>query len=232
MRMTFHLPKIVLRKRRCYCAAVILIFLMLSGCCIECKDKPGVVVHGDWSLELNRSRAIERISEWAPCDSGEEYSSSGLRKKKKGHHAPCGKWGCLICALGPNAGENDAENEEEESQRPLTVTPPQYMGQQYPWLYPNPFYPGLPHPGISPLYAGVPGQGTPFGGFAPQPVPVINPRTGQQHFMQPVMPGQPGVLMLHAQNGQPVMVNPNIPAPLPPPSPYPGMPPAILAVRR
>ncbi len=196
MRTSFHLPKTVLQKRRC-CAAVVLIILTLSGCCIETKDKPGIVVRGDWALELNRSRAIE----WVAYDSGDR--SSGIRKKKKGHHAPCGKWGCLLCALGPNTGEEESETEEE--QKPLTVTPPQYMGQ----------YPLLPPPlsGISPFYAGPPpGLGGPLPPFmppfVPQPVPVINPRTGQQQLMQPVMPGQPGMLMLHAQNGQPVMVNP------------------------
>jgi len=211
MRISFHSPKTVFEKHRCY-AAVILVVLTLSGCCIETKNKPGVVVRGDWAFELNRSRAMERSSEWNPY--AYESDDCGSRKTK-GHQAPCGRWGCLICALGPSAGEEDSETGEEK--KPLTVTPPQYLGQ-----YPM-FHPGLPHPGISPLYAGVPGFGVPFGSPLPPPVQVINPRTGQQLLMQPVMPGQPGVLMLHAQNGQPVMVNPMPPLPTQFPSPLPPL---------
>ncbi len=222
MRTLFPLPGSVLRQSRCVHAAAVLILLALSGCCIECKDKPGVVLRGDWSVELNRSRAIERVSEWVPCDPGEDSSGGRRKKRKDKHHAPCGKWGCLRCALGPSTGDEDLdseEGEEKQENKSLTVTAPQYMGQ-YPYLA----LPGMPLPGISPFYAGAPGFGGPMGGFMPQPIPVVNPRTGQQHLMVPVLPGQPGVLMLHAQNGQPVMVNPTAPVPSPFAAPLAGGP--------
>ena len=210
-------------KNQCFYTVIALFFLAMGGCCIE-KDKPGVVVRGDWSLELNRSKTIEHVSEWVPSDSDD--ASCGIRKKKKGHHSPCGRWGCLKCALGPSTGEEELENENENAEtdenRPLA----NYL-RQYPYLP----HPGAPFPGMSPIYAGAPGMpgpmGAPMGGFAPPPIPVVNPRTGQQTVMQPALPGQPGVLMLHAQSGQPIMVNPLPAAPLPvaPNFPQPGMPP-------
>ncbi|MGL6226890.1 MAG: hypothetical protein ACRC10_09745 [Thermoguttaceae bacterium] len=150
----------------------------LCGCSVECL-KPGVAVRSDWSLELNRNKPTK-----------------SRKKDDSGHHSPCGRTGCLRCALAPKTVEG---SEETSSEAPQMFPNPLVM-------YPPP-YPAAPFPGMMPPL--------PYPGPIPQPtvmIAVIDPRTGQRSVMQPVLPGMPGILMQNAMTGQPVMVNP-YPAP-------------------
>ena len=175
------------------------IVLLFTGCCIESPNKPGVILRGDWAIELNRTKAIEKISETVVCD-----DDAKPRRSRK-HRFPCGRFGCLKCALTPSTGEiDDDEPEDDDSEN----------SNQMDNQNPNCFYPPGVYP-IPPFASGMSGPIGPLGGPIPIPPPVnvINPNTGQRLVMQPVLPGQPGMLVLNAVTGQPVVVSP---VPLPP----------------
>lgn len=164
---------------------LVVLLALLSGCSVECL-KPGVAVRSDWSLELNRNKPTK------------------VRKKDdSGHHSPCGRTGCLRCALAPKTAEGCEDSSAETPQmfpNPLVMCPPPY--------------PAAPLPGIMPPF--------PYPGPLPQPtvmIAVIDPRTGQRAVMQPALPGMPGILMQNAMTGQPVMINP-----YPAPNLYPNPP--------
>ncbi|MGL6194382.1 MAG: hypothetical protein ACRC2T_06120, partial [Thermoguttaceae bacterium] len=188
---------------------ILIYFLFLlfcaSGCCFGLNDKPGVVLRGDWAVELNRAKAIK--------------TSDKTYEKKAVHKYPCGRFGCMRCALGPN-GDEDKEDEDEkdsetcssnnQNQSPAALTPPQ------PGMYPVPQLPQPQAYNFMPYnQPAFPGMGAPYmpGPMPPiaqlPPVQVINPTNGQRIVMQPALPGQPGVMMINAISGQPIMVNPN-----------------------
>ena len=190
------------------------ITLVFSGCCLENQNKPGVILRGDLAIELNRTKAIQKTSETITCD-----DDAKPRRSRK-HRFPCGRFGCLKCALAPSTGEVEEDDFDEED----SDNSNQYIAQN-----PNAAYPPGPYP--VPYFAGPIG---PLGAPIPMnpPVPVINPNTGQRLVMQPVLPGQPGMLMLNAMTGQPILVSPIPPHPITPGMVPPGIqaqPPGMVA---
>ncbi len=203
-----------------------LLLLVGNGCTVECMH-PGVVVKSDWALEFNnRSKANKK---------GKKKSS------ESDHPRPCGKFGCLKCALGPSSFNEELEDEDEKCDSNTCSTSKTASRQGYPYppgmMFPPP---GMYGPGLAPppfLAGGPPAAGYGFQGSVPPPgmfgaplgaplgapasvaVVVINPGTGQRQIMQPAVPGGPSVTMLNAMTGQPVLVNPNPPGSLPQPTP-------------
>lgn len=208
------------KKFRTWTVAAFLALLICSvGCnCVKTKDKPGIILRGDWSLEMNRTEAIARISDDFTCDT---RAITKKRSSRSEHKTPCGRFGCFRCALAPSTGESELENEEEEADEGIqSLDRSMQIGAQgLPgMLPPGAYYPGgaIPGPmGFPPgVFPGaVPGPVPGFipGTFAPPPIAVINPQNGQRMVLNPALPGQPGILMLNAATGQPVLMNPNPP---------------------
>ncbi len=209
--------------RRGLAAALLpLLLLVGNGCTVECMH-PGVVVKSDWALEFNkRSKANKK---------GKKKSS------ESDHPRPCGKFGCLKCALGPSSFNEELEDEDENCDNNSCSTSKTASRQGYPYppgmMFPPP---GMYGPGLAPppfLAGGPPAAGYGFQGAVPPPgafgaplgaplgapasvaIAVINPGTGQRQIMQPAVPGGPSVTMLNEMTGQPVLVNPNPPVSLP-----------------
>lgn len=185
-----------------------ILFITVAGCCASRKDKAGFVMRGDWEFEVSPTKTLVRSAEDPSCG-----TSGGRKPKAKTkHQTPCGRFGCLRCALAPSTGdtEDEIEDEEEDDENEFKMPSPNNFSGMPPFYSPQlpgiPIYPGQPMM-PAPL---VPGQMAMMPQM-PQPIPVVNPQTGQRQMLHPAFPGQPGILMLHAATGQPIMMNPNPP---------------------